>query len=443
MAGVTDPSIRNATRVQFDRIFTEFQTSMNPIKKWFSMESTLAFQKYFDYMNKVEYGTTRRGIQGPETGVDDTTASAHTARRIGGTPTAQIPTWRRRVNNYVEADIHVAIPRHDAKRLGLTHEKLITSYKGLIKKAMGRKGIQMMLELITGVYDENPVIADQSTARTRHVFDDASEHMFANDTTQYVTPGSATTKAGIFAAPPLIEHWYYLTEALAEARQIGVAREGQLSGDTGVSREKKCLVICSNRAFTHWKTVNARTIGDRELFGTDVFLGEGKVYDFQEYSIMSIPNMFLPPRTSEDIVQSEAKGKIRFPRPSSWGAFDTPLLTATSSGRLVGQLLPGGAATNDPATTLNPALVDINDDKHHCSIVGLEQMLVLEPNAFRFHVPTQMIVKPKQYQDFTKSMETFVFGLMGMEGIRLFDTLARRVWVTGANQIGKYVDDTI
>ena len=428
----SNTTIRNATRVQFDRIFTEFQTSMNPIKKWFSMESTLAFQKYFDYMNKVEFGDRRTGIQTPSTG-----NTGSTARRLGTTPPAQIPTWRRRVNNYVESDIHVAIPRHDAKRLGLTHDKLMTSYKGLIKKAMGREGIRMMLQLITGVYDENPVIADQATAKTQHVFDDASEHMFANDTNTYVTPGAANSNAGIFAAPPLIEHWYYLTEALAEARQIGIAREGQLSGDTGVSREKKCLVICSNRAFTHWKTVNARTIGDRELFGTNVFLGEGKVYDFQEYSIMSIPNMFLPPRTVETEFGQEKKAGIRFPKPSTWGAFDTPLLTAvstaTGTAALAGQIESGTIT----------ALDDVNDADNHCKITGLEQMLVLEPNAFRFQVPTQMTVKPKTYQDFRTSMETFVFGLMAMEGIRLFDTLARRVWVSGANQVGTYEDETI
>ena len=423
----TNDTIKNSTRVQFDRIFTEFQTSMNPIKKWFGMESTLAFQKYFDFMNKVTFGNTRTGIQNPSTG-----NTGSTARRLGTTPKAQIPTWRRRINNYVESDIHVAIPRHDAKRLGMTHDKLITSYKGLVKKAMGRKGIEMMLQLITGTYQENPIIADQTTAATTHVFDDASEHMFANDTTTYVTPGAAASKKGIFAAPPLIAHWYYLTEALAEARQIGIAREGQLSGDTGVPREKKCLIICSNRAFTHWKSVNAATIGDRELFGRDVFLGEGKVYDFQEYSIMSIPNQFLTPRVDEDPVAHEAKKEIRFPKPSTWTTFGTPLLTAvstkTGSDALVGQVAGS---------------TGISDDKDHCTIIGLEQMLVLEPNAFRFQVPTGMIVKPKTYQDFRTSMETFVFSLMGMEGIRLFDTLARRVWVTGFNQIGQYVDDTI
>lgn len=417
MAATSDPTIRNATRVKFDRLYKEFQVSMNPLKGWFEMEKTLSYQGYFDYLNRVDVAS------------GDRKANITNANRLAATPAAQIPTWRRRVNQYLESPLHVAVPRVDAKRLGKTHPVLVDEYSSLFRMEMAREAIRMTLKLLQESYVENPAIADQTTAGVTHVFPDASEHMFASSGTLI----NATAKT--VAIPPRLNQWWYLTNSLANARQIGIARGGQLSEGTGIPK-KKCLVICSNTAFTLWKDSNADLVANRDTFGKDVYLGMGKLYDFQEYSFLTLPDTFMPRTTQAVLTNSVATGGIgkttlRFPIPSTWTSLETPLLTGASAPKTGGTVAQGQIRQTD----------NQNDVENHVLPVNTYPMLVVEPNAFRLGMPKQTQVPLTEYRDFKISFEKFIFGNLAMEGVRLFDSLVRRLWVTGNAQTVTYVSE--
>ena len=446
-AGSDATAVRNATRVKFNKWLKEFQVSMNPLDPWFKMEPTLAQRGYFDYVNTV----------------DSWILDGDSAQRVANTPNAQTPSWRRRRNRLMEAPIHIAIPRADAKRLGVTHPILVSEYEGLMKKAMARVQIGMMMRMFTNDFVDNPVMEDGATSTQQHtdIFGATNEHMFAGNAATDTTPGSAASKAGVFSAPPRIAEWFYLTASLANARKLGIARGGMLSEDTGVKKASKCLVICSNTAFAHWKRINVDIIGNRDTFGKDVYLGEGKLYDFQEYSFLTLPDEYVPQAVSQVIggnTFNDAYGSvepssdftandearigfagggfrtlIQFPKPSTWAGMPTPLLTARIDRN----------APNAPTTSYAGTVTDVVDDDNHCSIRNMFPMYVIEPNAMRFQSPKQLIVPAKSYSDFTKSMETFVFQNSAIEGIRLFTPLLRRVWMTGPAQNGIFADETI
>lgn len=417
-------SYRNAARVKFNKWMTEFQTSMNPLDKWFKMEKTLEAQSYFDFVDDVTANATGNPLTGDSlTPVAASTTSVFTTGRIRNTPTATVPDWRRRQTNVLQTDLHIAVPRQDARILGSTHPMLINKYEGLFKMAIARKAIETTIKLILDTYNERPLLGDlQIAAAQPKEFPDSGEHMFvgtADDTNRNTTEKT-------FRCPPLLASWYYLTAELANARKVGQAREGQINTGTGVEKANKCLVICGNTAFAHFKNVNAAIAGNRETFGKDVYLGTAQLYEFQEYAFLVLPDDFLPRQatgnTGDDIADKfgTAKTDLWFPPVSKWDE-SAPMMRGYQ-GATSTEAIAAGVTTTA-----------------HTTIQKLYPMIVVEPNAFRMQLATQLQVKPQVYSDFRYSMEKYIFGTMPFQGVRLFDPLVRRIWVSGNNLTGTFV----
>lgn len=396
-------SYRNSPRVEFKKWINEFQVSMNPLDKWFKMEPVLEANSYFDFVGSVDSSSTYNPL---------------TVTSQLSTATAKDVTWRRRKTEVQQSDLHIAVPRQDARILGKEHAVLIGRYKNLFKMAIAREAIKATIRLLTQTYKQNPIMGDlQTTAETDAPFPESSEHMFiSQDGTRIDTTNEK------FSAAPDIASWYYLTAAMDNARKRGtIAKKGQLNEGTGVERSKNNLVICSNTAFTYFKHTNAAIIGNRELHGVDVYLGAGKLYEFQGYAFLVLPDEYLPSQgTSENVsgtLYGTARTNLRFPYYVTWGRFG-PLLTGSTSAL--------GTGVNGITLTQNT------------TIQNTYPMLVVEPNAFRMKTVEQLKVKPTLYKDFQKSQEKFIFGTMPFEGIRLFDGMVRRIWVTGTTRTGVY-----
>lgn len=438
MSGVdaTDATaVNNSTRVEFGKIYKDFQITINPLKKAFAMEDTIAKQKYFEFLSQVSVRDSDR-----KKGIAN-------ANRLANTAAAKIPTWMRRVNDYREAPLHVAVPRLDAKIVGLPMGKIVKEYKPLFKWGMVREYIDMMLNLIVSTYKVNPVIANNNAITYDSYFRDDSEHMFASSGNLIGAPDSATHD-GRVAIPPAVGSWFYLTSSLANARKLSVARGGQLSEGTGIPKQEKCLVICTNDAFAHFKHSNQNLLGDREKFGDDIYLGNGaKLMEFQEFKFLTLPDGEFPvidksPATPTGIQgdpNGAAKGLIYFPKPSLWTNQETPLLTAASIA-LAGADANAQAAFRTARAREGRAVYSVSagNATDNTTIGNCYPLLVIEPNAFRMQMPKQMQVPMHVYRDKDKSFEKFIFGHMALEGVVLFPRLIRRVWITGERQIGFY-----
>ena len=152
---------------------------------------------------------------------------------------------------------------------------------------MARSYLQQTLALITFPYIESPIIraggAVMSGVPTTQYFSDQYRHMFKYPETNYVSASPKTYKS-----PGKVQKFFYLTASLQNYMKIGANTAG-INAESGVKRGK-CLFICNNTAWAVWKDVNFSIIGHRDYFGKPIALGMAKLYEFQDYEFLVLPD---------------------------------------------------------------------------------------------------------------------------------------------------------
>ena len=428
-------SYKHSSKVKFKAHQREFQVTVDPLTKRFKMEDEIARNSFFDFVGPVEShanrGTTRRGFAG-QVG-SETEKDFLTPFRVNAdTPDAVVPKWRRRVNAILSDKLRISIPRAHAKTLGRSVDSLVDIYKKEMMSAMARSYLQQTLALITFPYVESPIIrvagAVSTGVPTTQYFSDKYRHMFKYPETNYVSASPKTYKS-----PGKVQKFFYLTASLQNYMKIGANTAG-INAESGIKRGK-CLFICNNTAWAVWKDVNFDIIGHRDYFGKPIALGMAKLYEFQDYEFLVLPDdIFLNVTTNTADIASEAV----FDRTFEWNLDPTNdnYLTVKRAG---GTNSPRAVTFPNPAAWdgLTGQLLDavkgagnMNTFDNHALTTNMYKFLVVETNGFRLQKPQQFNFAPILYKDKDKSFETFQYGEWSMEGIRPYDGLCREVYMS-------------
>lgn len=413
-------SYNKGVKVSFRKILKEFNTSVNVLMKYFKKEGNMVFKDQVTFVKKV-------------------TSQSSSAADIMGimlkTPAPKVPTYRRRTNNIEEEVIHIVNPRAHAKTLGISVENLVELETSLARDALARGGINIILKLLQGTYKEDTLtrVVDQTRQGFPNIaeFDElnginTTSNPFSNNFRHLIkgpentignTQGFVQTTGKLFKAPPLAEGFFYLTAALANFKQVSMTNPGMNQG-TGSPTKARCLAILNNTGWAVWKESNLPKIGNRDYFGKDVVLGMGKIFSFQEYDFLVLPDDLFPNATglATSAIDNDDKfnAAVTFPDPEAWDNYSIRLLNATKS-----------AANN-------------NQRASFANSVGMYRMLIVDPMAFRLMEPKQLQVPLRQYEDKDYSFEKLTFGKMSMEGTRIWDDLVREIYFTGEGFTGSY-----
>lgn len=406
-ANVTpNTTIRRAVKVATKKMLKDFQMTINPLKKFFTFMDETNYAKFMDYEAKLAAANT----------VSDPMA------RNQPTPTAIQLGYRRRMNRLAARNIHVSMPRADAKTLGKGNQAYQNDVVQAAKASLERGAFEMMLELIESSYVESPLSAGiGSEPKIAAVPNEVAfplkyRHMLVPD-------GAESTYAASqkYRAPLAVDALPYLTASLLNFQEIGTNSKNINSG-SGQPGDKKCLVIINASAYASFRDYNKEYMANKDWFGKSMMVGPGEVFDLQNYGLLVVPDIYFPDyKRSETIVASGAStGQVNFadtltfPNPTNWDEYDTRLLTAVQ-----------GSGNNNQAT----AYTDPNNT---------HRALVIDPRAMSFYIPTQLQVD-QEYYDKDLSMERFYFGQQAIEGIRHWDGLVRSINFTGSKLTGAYV----
>lgn len=453
MAATSDTTYRHSAKVKFAKMFSDFQTTMNPLQKYFPMPESIARESFFDFVEKLT----------------DAAGDSPAAKRIESpfeinqaTPGAVVPTWRRKITNVVSEDLHISIPRAHGRTLGKTLPELLDIYGKQMTYEMARSSLRMMLKLLTFPYKINPIISGNAVGAngTIEYFEDKYRHMFRYpEGTSGTVTANVNTTSKRYRSPMDIQKFFHITALLQNYTGIGANTAGINKG-TGVD-QGKCLVICNNTTFAIFMDINTDKIGNADYFGKSILIGNAKIFSFQAFDFLVLPDdqfsnadarvtvapdggypgspaasrtaslsgaQFLAPfaqnldptnvnyeQVAAPLGGSNNPDLVTFPLPTAWDGIAARVLTADK-----------GTSNNNISTG-------------YAQTVGLHKFLIVHPNGFAFQKPKQFNFDPIVYKDKDKKFEQFKYAQWSMEGIRLFPGLVRELYCTDDTLSGIYV----
>ena len=243
-----DQTYVRGARPEFRKLLNGFETTLNYLDRWFKMDDYTATYQYYTFLKSVEANEVMNPFQITGTSTQRKTIDSAPSRGIGGvsrikdTPEAVQPEWYRRRTEVSQGNVHIAVPREDAKVLGMSFPDLLRRYRDKAKHSMNRDLVRQIIRLLIRPYRENPAIDDlQPTAAEEKDLPTRYMHMFAGNSSDYTSVAGSET----FRSPPRLDLFPYLTADLANYMKMGAAESISLRGDTGVPKKDKCLILMS------------------------------------------------------------------------------------------------------------------------------------------------------------------------------------------------------